>query len=218
MRHLILILSILSSVASFAQWRVGLTVGPDFNQYSVDNQYQYDWSYSTRIGLMAGVTAQYAFSDWLAVRAEADYIHKNHRQHRSSPIGANSYYYRNDYVQVPLMASFSFGGERLRGFTNAGIYAGYWFHSSVSGSQAMSGVAYQIDQHVEFNKELDNRFCFGYVGGIGMEYRFSPKIVGQVEARCYYDVTSQVSQYQNVKDHRYNTTLGIHLTAFYIIP
>lgn len=219
MRNLILILSLLlPSLSSFSQWRVGVTVGPDFNNYQVDNQYQYDWSYSTRIGLIAGIAGQYAFSDWFAVRAEVDYTHKNYRQHRNYPVSANNYYYRNDYIQVPALASFSFGGHRVRGIVNAGVYAGYWFHSSVSGSQGISGIAYPLDERVEFNNERDNRVCFGYVGGLGLEYRFTQNITGQIEARCYYDVTSQVRQYQHISDHRYNTTLGIHLTAFYTIP
>ena len=43
------------------------------------------------------------------------------------------YKYVNNYLQLPVMGSFSFGGQKVRGFFNAGIYGGYWLNSKPQG-------------------------------------------------------------------------------------
>jgi len=67
------------------------------------------------------------------------------------------------------MASFSFGGERLRGLCNAGVYGGYWLTSSREGMDFnnFTGKAYEFSENLKFNDERDQRLDFGFVGGMG---------------------------------------------------
>ena len=37
-----------------------------------------------------------------------------------------------------------------------------------------------------------------------------------VEARCYYSFISTVKQYMDIKDYRYNTTIGLQAGFSYI--
>ena len=88
------------------------------DRYTMDKQYESDWQLQGRWGATMGITGQYDVTDWLGIRADLNWTQKNYRHHRDRlPI---SYKYFNDYLQLPVMASLSVGGEKLRGFVNPG--------------------------------------------------------------------------------------------------
>lgn len=199
-----------------SKWKLGVTVGYTNNTYSMDNSYQSDWQQSSRGGISVGLTGQYNVVDWFGVRMDLQWMQKNYRNSRALQV--DEYNYTNDYIQIPLMADFSFGGKKLRGFFDAGVYGGYWLSSRVKGmgTNGLNNVtAEPISQSGMINSKRDNRMVFGYVGGMGLEYRFSPHWSCQLECRYYYDVTSQVKQYQDIKDYRYNGTLVLQAAAAY---
>jgi len=197
------------------QWRVGVNVGADRNHYSVATNYQNDVKFQERWGFTMGVAGQYDVMDWLGVRAELDWTQKNYRRERII-ISDQSWNTQNNYLQLPVMASMSFGGQKWRGFCNAGVYGGYWMNSYLKGSDTNSftDLSYNVNQKYEFIDEKDQRWDFGYVGGIGLEYRFAKKWAAQVEARYYYSVTS-ANKSNVVKDNRYNSTLALQAGIFY---
>ena len=207
-------LLMLTAVAH-AQWRVGATIGTSANHYRMDRQYMSDYHINDRWGLTMGVTGQYDFTEWLGVRADFNWIQKNHRVLRDRiPM---DYKYVNNYLQLPVMASFSFGGQKLRGFCNLGVYGGYWLSSNYSGVDYNSfvGAPYDVKGHVDFNSDRDQRWDCGFVGGLGVEYRFARHWGAQVEARYYYSTTSVQKQYMRVKDYRYNSTLALQAGVSY---
>ena len=102
-----------------AQWRVGVTGGADYNVFNMDQQYMTDYKVDGRWGITLGVTGQYNVTDWLGVRADLNWTQKNYR-HSRVVYSDVDYKLTNNYLQLPVMASFSFGGERLRGFCNLG--------------------------------------------------------------------------------------------------
>ena len=114
------------------QWRIGVNGGADVNHFIVDKHYQTDFQYKDRWGLTLGVMGQYDVNQWLGVRAELDWTQKNYRHTRETKQLFN-YKYVNNYLQLPVMASFSFGGQKVRGFLNTGVYGGYWLNSSREG-------------------------------------------------------------------------------------
>ena len=116
------------------------------------------------------------------------------------------------------MAQFSFGGQKVRGFANIGVYAGCWVDSHLKGTQhnLLSGVTESLDEPYAFYNKRDQRADFGLAGGVGIEYRFLEHWALQVEGRCYYSFISTVKQYMNIKDYRYNTTIGIQAGFSYI--
>ena len=215
-KRLLLALALTTALTANAQWRVGVTAGADFNVHSMDLQYMNDFRMQGRWGATAGVSGQYDFNDWLGIRADLNWTQKNYRQYRSflSEIG---YKYRNNYLQLPVMASFSFGGEKLRGFCNLGAYAGYWLNSSRKGGEysLFSDRTYEFSEKLEFNSERDQRWDCGLVGGVGVEYRLCNHWALQVEGRYYHSTTSTTKQYMRIKDYRYNSTSAIQLGAYY---
>lgn len=219
MRRIIALMTIvlLASFAARAQWSAGITGGASFNRFSMDKQYMIDYALDGLWGATLGVTGQYEISDWLALRADLNWTQKNHRMHRVK-LDKMDYYYWNDYIQLPVMASFGFGGLNLRGFCNLGVYCGFWMDSYLSGSDFNNFAGYQFDisEPVTFIPERDQRFDFGPVGGVGVEYRILPNLSAQVELRCYYSTVSTTRQYMRVKDYRYNTTAVAQLGVSYI--
>ncbi|MBO4500071.1 MAG: PorT family protein [Bacteroidaceae bacterium] len=209
--------ALLLPLAAKAQWRLGVTGGADYNVFKMDKQYMTDFQINGRWGATAGISGQYEINDWLALRADLNWTQKNYRKNRVI-LSQIDYRYQNNYLQLPIMASFSTGGERLRGFCNLGIYAGYWLTSWREGSDnnIFSGFNMPFSEKLVFNAESDQRFDFGLAGGIGLEYRIASHWAAQAEIRCYYSTVSTVRQYMRVKDYRYNTTISAQLGIYYI--
>ena len=59
-----------------AQWKVGVSAGYAYNQYSIDTQYAYDFNFDGRGGVTVGIPVEYGILDWLAVRADFVYLQR----------------------------------------------------------------------------------------------------------------------------------------------
>ena len=200
-----------------AQWRVGVNAGATYNMYSIDKQYMTDYKYNAEWSFTTGVTGQYNFKDWFGVRAGLNVMQRNYRHTRSQMPEKLDMKYKNTYMMVPVTANFSFGGKTLRGFTNLGIYAGYWLRSYRKGidSNSFDGSESDISEKVLFYSARDRRWDFGYTGSVGMEYHFAKHWVAQAEVLCYYSAISTVKNMEYYKDYRYNTTVGIQAGVSY---
>lgn len=216
-RVILLIMAMLLPFGAQAQWKVGVTAGAGYNMFSMDKQYMADYQIDARWGATAGISGQYDINDWLALRADLNWTQKHYRKHRVH-LSQIDYHYRNNYLQLPVMASFSTGGERLRGFCNLGVFAGYWLTSRRYGSDyiAFGDFLFDFNEKVVFNSESDQRLDFGLTGGLGLEYRMDSHWALQAETLCYYSTVSTTKQYMRVKDYRYNTTLVAQLGVYYI--
>ena len=218
MRKLLTIVALLTAMTAQAQWRVGVVGGADYNVYRMDQQYMTDFKVDGRWGATLGVTGQYDVNEWLGVRAELDWTQKNYR--RSRVVYSDiDYKLTNNYLQLPLMASFSFGAERLRGFCNVGVYGGYWLSSHRKGTDINffdNDKVISFDEKVDFYDKRDQRWDCGLVGGVGIEYRLAEHWAAQAEARYYYSTTSATKQYMRIADYRYNSTTALQLAINYI--
>ena len=209
MKRLITFIALVLPSLAFAQWRVGVNGGATYNHSTISKHYMTDYQWKDRWGVTLGVMGQYDVNDWLGVRAELDWTQKNYRLTRQI-LSNLDYKYVNNYLQLPVMASFSFGGKQLRGFCNAGVYGGYWLTSGREGTDFnnSSEKVYEFSEDIKFNSERDQRFDFGFVGGIGLEYRFCQRWAAQVEMRYYYSTVSTQKDYMRLSDPRYNSTAG----------
>ena len=216
--------------ATQAQWRVGASVGGDYNLYSIDPQYQVDYRYDGLWGGSAAVFGQYNFAPWrdlhacdflrwIAVRAELEVVEKSYRFHRTGYYDEWNYTNRNLYLQLPVMAQLAFGSDKVHGFLNLGGYAGYWAYAWQKGAlfDMNNGAPMPFDEPYIFQKEKDRRFDAGLVGGVGIEFLLNKNWALHLEGRCYYSLMSTVKQYMLVKDYRYNTTFGLQAGFSYII-
>ena len=212
---LLLALATLATLQAAAQWRIGANVGGSYNHYVIDKHYFDDYQYKDRWGVGFGLMGQYDILDWLGVRAELDYVQKNHQVQRT--LREVDYSVTNTYLQLPVMASFGFGGQKLRGFCHVGAYGGYWLNSRMKGVvyNNLSEKTSDVDQKIPFDSERDQRWDFGFLGGIGMEYRFASHWAAQAEMRYYYSMVSTQKDYMRVKDPKYNSTLALQAGVCY---
>lgn len=208
---------LLTTISAHAQWRVGATTGGNYNFYSMDKQYMSDYEIQGSHGLTAGVSGQYNFKDWMGVRVDLNFTQKNYQMHRAM-LDQWEYCYRNNYVQLPVMAAFSFGGNRLRGFCNLGFYTGFWLKSHLSGTDynAYTEQWVNINEDVKFNADRDNRWDAGLLAASGLEYLMGKHWAIQLEARYYHGLTSTTKPYMRVADYRYNSTLAFQAGVYYL--
>lgn len=218
-KNLILTLLLLCCVTARAQWSIGIAAGYDRNNYTYEKGYAYDYRFGNKSGLEIDVPVQYNFVDWFGVRADLAYVQKGHTMHRTGNHAGEYYDMRDHYLQLPVMASFSFGGSKVRGWFNPGVYAGYWLSSHWSGVTKMansenfglgiyedSGYAYYFDEKVDFLSKRDNRLDAGLTGVVGIGWRFLPNIEARLEGVCWYSLVDRASGSSNNLAPRYDTT------------
>jgi hypothetical protein len=211
------------TVAANAQinpkWAIGVKGGWNWTNIDRSNMGRIDETYSPLGNFDAGLQARYRLTDWLAVRADLSIMSCSYRMDRNlhylDPVYTK---YSNDYLMLPLMADFSFGGRKLQGHAYAGGFGSYWMKAGMEGKTYWMTDYYvyfeDFKEKREFNSE-DQRLVAGAVGGLGLSYAFfgsneaSPVI--SLDVLYYYDLVSHHKGYAHLSDPRYLNTLSITL-------
>ena len=203
------------------RWIVGVKGGWSYTSMERSNMGRVDETYSPLSGYDVGLQARYSLLDWLAIRADLDFMSRSYQIDRNLHHIDRVYTkYSNDYLTLPVMADFSFGGKRLRGHAYGGVYGAFWMKARTEGTTFwMTDYYIYFDDFNEsrlFNSE-DRRFIAGGVGGLGVSYAFPnvwKKMGGPVitlDALYYYDFVSHHKGYPHLSDPRYLSTLSITL-------
>lgn len=245
MRKRLMLLSLLFiPLMVFGQWRVGIVGGQTVNFRSASTHYMEQWEIKPLAGNLLwnilgtiGVMGQYDFwqstptrkeQNWhLGVRTEINWLQKHFYLDRQFMYGhslidngvkaqVGTDIYSNDYLTLPLMCSLNWGWPKYRIMINLGPYAGYWIKGKKEGNISLNGKNLKSDEDYSFNKERDQRWDFGIVAGIGLEWNFLQNYAVQAEARCYRSLQSVTKDYMaTIKDPRYDTTLAFQLALLY---
>lgn len=180
---------------SNAQWRVGILGGGDYNMYTSDRHYLTDLHNEGEWGFTAGVAGMYDVKEWIhskvSVRTELIFIQKNICTIKGYQ--KNEIISRHGFLQVPIMANYSYGSDKIRGFVNVGGYGGC-----------------KVTNISEWQRKLD----IGGLGGIGAEWNFG-HLTLQAEARLYASALSATKSDRSFKTPHYNTTLSFQMAIFY---
>ena len=190
-RFFVVLLLVIVSLTSGAQVRVGITGGIDYNVYSISTHYMQNWHYEGKGGYTAGIMGQYDFKDWIGLRMELNWAQKNNRLYGTGDFleytNIETY---NNHIQLPVMASVSVGNKRWHGFVNLGGYGACWLNRKQIG--AIASLPYDdkiptayLNKYTSFSDERDNRYDFGLVGGMGVEWQFFQEWGCQVEGRWF---------------------------------
>lgn len=202
-----------------AQWAVGLRGGWTGTTISRYNGGRMDEAYSALGGVETGVQGSYTFNSWLAVRANLSLMQRSHRMDRNlnylDPVYTE---HINSYMMLPVVADFSFGGERLRGHMLAGVFAGYWLQERRRGTTFWMTDYYvffeDFDEEREFTDE-DVRNIAGVCFGAGLSYFINDRWGVGLDAMYYYDLTSHHKGSPYLADPRYLNTLSINIGVNY---
>ena len=223
-RHFIkLVLAVALTVGQWstanAQWAVGLRGGWTSTTISRYDASRIDEAYSALGGFEAGVQGRYTVNPWLAVRANLSFMQRNHRMDRNldylDPVYTE---HTNSYLMLPVVADFSFGGERLRGHMLAGAYGGYWLSDHRRGKTYWMTDYYVYFEDFDEQRELtdeDIRLTAGAVLGAGLTYAVGERWEVSLDALYYYDLTSHHRGYYQLADPRYLNTLALTFNINY---
>ena len=128
------LLLLLGATQASAQWHIGIEGGYTNNRLARFRTFDYTRQYTARGGFTVALPVRYAFNDWFALQAEVPFLEKNFGLSRLGPRAQEYTDYTNSFLEVPLLARFAFGGERLRGFL---LWAVTW----VGGPRATTGAS-----------------------------------------------------------------------------
>lgn len=224
-RAIVLVLLCWTAVEANAQmnpkWTIGVKGGWNWTSISSSRLGRIDETYSPLGNFDAGLQARYKLTDWLAIRADLSIMSRSYRMDRNlnylDPVFTK---YTNDYLTLPLMADFSFGGRQLTGHAYCGGFGGYWMKAHVKGKTYWMTDYYvyfdDFDEIREFNSE-DQRLIAGAVGGLGLSYSFFDSSVSgggpvvSLDVMYYHDLVSHHKGYAHLSDPRYLNTLSITL-------
>lgn len=211
-----------------AQFSVGLEGGTATN-YVITNTSSLPFTVMQSItGYSVGIPIYYKVNDWFGVLADPGVIKKNYKVVRTDFFQGVYETHNNTYLQLPLLAHFTFGPARLKGFLNLGGYVGYWADGKVSGSEPNilnpvddafftanpssvfgENKSYSFSEKYSFNDTRDNRFEAGWVFGIGVSYQVAARYSVFVEGREIQSLTDQQKNYMINQIPRYNQTFGL---------
>ena len=203
----------------YHKWTIGAKGSWNWTNIDRSSMGRIDETYSPLGSFDFGIQAKYAFTNWLAIRADLDIMSRSFRMDRNlhylDPVYTK---YSNDYLMLPLMADFSFGGEKLRGHAFCGGFGAYWVTANIEGKTYwMTDYYVYFDDFKgkrEFNSE-DQRFIAGAVGGLGLSYAFlsmpEMDMAISLDALYYYDLVSHHKGYAHLSDPRYLNTLSLTL-------
>lgn len=218
-----LIIALSSSNHLHAQLYAGLSGGYTDNSLTTSTGYRSFTRYQSQGGFTLSAPLQYHFNDWFALGTDVSYIQKNYKWERTGFLSGVYQNTTNSYLQLPIMAHFSFGGESVRGFTNVGGYAGYLLWRNIKGATldifgddpgAANGLDipfYDYKEKFTFDKHRDNRLEVGVFCGLGLEYSLNKTYKFFMEARYYYSLTDLQKKYMYNQSPRYNNTFGFQV-------
>ncbi|WP_343561681.1 porin family protein [Sphingobacterium sp.] len=225
---------VFASTYAQSKFEIGISGGYTHNVLTTTDGYRVFTNLKGRSGFQLGIPVRYNINEWFAVQAEPSYIQKNYKLQRNDFFEGVFHKVRNGYFQLPLIAHFSFGGSRLRGFMNAGGFAAYWGSSQVKGATAsvfdnppdLDDMAqlhsiyqirgkYEYDEKYSFDKRRDKRLEFGLIGGMGIEYKILERYKLVAEGRYNYGLSDNQKDYMLNQISRYNNTLGIQIGVLY---
>ncbi|MEO6837737.1 MAG: porin family protein [Ginsengibacter sp.] len=227
---------IIFSIQAKSQLSIGLEGGGTRNYLNTNVSNLVSTEYNSSYGFTVGVPILYQINDWLSFQADPSYTQKNYEYARTDFFQGVYQDNTNSYLQLPLMAHLSFGGEKLKGFVNLGGYGGYWLSSHLKGtipnvlnqpaytntvSNAQPNnvydeyTPYSYSEKYQFNKTKDNRIELGLLAGMGISYEMNEKYILFGEVRYSQSMSDQQKKYQTNLVPRYNETVGVSLGFLY---
>lgn len=197
-------------------WTLGVAMGASYNWQTRDAGYAYDKAFSGAWGASAGLTATYKIEEWISIRADLLFTQKNYKMERMKSelqeLDIHSDHMCH-YLQLPVMADWTFVVGDLRSHIFTGAYAATWIGGNVSRKTLFE--AEETRTRYEFTPE-DNRIDGGLVGGLGVSYDVLPYLRIGAEALFYYSMSNTVKKQALMYDKRYNNTIVIGISTKYI--
>lgn len=145
---------------------------------------------SMNMGMTAGICARYTEEKFFGLIAELK-IEQRGWKEKFEETDFN-YSRRLTYIQLPLLTHIYFGSDKFKGFVNLGPSVGYMISSSVSANfdyhnpGMVEGFPIE-NRHVnQMSMPVKNKFDYGILGGVGVEFTIKKRHSIMLEGRYYY--------------------------------
>ncbi|MCC7244729.1 MAG: PorT family protein [Saprospiraceae bacterium] len=172
--------------------------------------------YSFGAVLEVGVTENFA------IQAEANYTAKGGRQEFSGDLLGISVSFKSDiivnYLDIPVLAKYSFGGESAQGYVLAGPNFSYAFSGKVKSesTNSVTGTEKTTDD-INFKDDEYNRTDLGFNLGLGAQFGLSDNMRLFADARYNLGLanmnTSDAAEDADLKVK--NRGIGINVGVLY---
>lgn len=198
---------------TFAQNQFGLSVGVNNNRLIGSAKNNSTLNYTTASGSLFGLFTSFPIGTKLILTVEPEFIKKNYRKNSLS--NPNVYEdIHNMFVQLPIGLRKSFFFMRnLNSFVDIGCYEGYWLTSKETG-QIQDLYNYPnvitINQKIQFNNRIDNRYETGLILGFGETLNFGFSNLS-IRLSLAKSLTSQQKKYSIDKKSIRNETYSLQL-------
>lgn len=233
-RLLILLWAIITVLPATAQWSIGGSLGAIWDRpFLYENKYDFYHYYSS--GIVQTRRAPINNNNGININSinyQIDLSVLRQISNRWSIVSGLSFQQKgygmmtrirsfikcNDwYFSLPIMAEFSFvKTSHDEVFIDAGIYTAYWCDSYRKYLvPAIFGEIINGIEEKEFNKDVDNRFEFGLIGGVGYKHHFGTKWTCFAAARYQYALTKQFKEPQTMDFLSHNNAFVFLLGLLY---
>ena len=217
------VLGLLCTKSSQAQLSAGLEAGMNRNYLIGNTADKPFFEYQQSAGFSVGVPVRYTFakSTWInSVQVIPTFVQKNYMIQRTGDYAGIYQQTNNSYLELPVMAQFRIGstqlnktkGSGISAFLNIGGFGGYWLHGHVEGRAPtpMDELNYiPYNTAYTFDNRKDNRFEWGAVLGLGVQYALNKIYSVSLEARYTPSFSDQQKNYQENQTPRYNDTYSL---------
>lgn len=126
------------------------------------------------LGFVGGLVFRHISQKNLGIQIELNFMQEGWSEILESP---DTYSRKLNYIQLPFMSHFNFGGARTRIFFNLGPYVSY-----LLSEQEKMNLFSDEDIKDYYQIDINAKFGYGVSGGIGFSRSFSVGIV-QIEGR-----------------------------------
>lgn len=213
---------LLISNTLFAQSSIGLRGGMTFGNFPnlpINAPENAATDAAGMWGNYGAVSFELGITRWLALQPEVTYLQKAGKMRlTNNDINLNV---KMDYLEIPVLAKFRFGHNRLTGYTAFGPSIGY----AVTGLTTFNANNVRISDKIRFDdsydgdNQRDNRFDIGAVLAFGMQYKLG---IGNIvlDARAALDVNdyTKTSGSRTKYGLETNHWEGISMSLGYQIP
>lgn len=207
---------------AYSQYYLGAKIGLNVAQSTSDARNIIFTKQENLYGLNIAVVNEIELNKWFAIRLEPQYSEKGYKIRKYTSQGAleqsktqnsDSWYLKTNYLELPVLAKFYANSRILSAYLAPGIYGGYWISGEKGGTYLMNSLGsrtlspvelskkYVFDNDYGYNNKKDNRFEFGILASVGIEYRIK-KGKFFIDARYVYGLTDAYS-YQGQKPNSY---------------
>lgn len=144
-----------------------------------------------RQGVVMGLTARYTEEKVFGLIGELLFEQRGWRE--GFEPGENFNYSRClNYITLPVLTHIYFGNERIKGFVNLGPSVSYMISSSITADfdymnpASVEGFPMQYRSVEQMAMEVQNKFDYGIVGGLGVEINIARRHSFMLEGRYYF--------------------------------